>query len=124
MAVTFTLNQVRSVEPSGYRVASTIKASPAPVGIERQLFLFRKAGAVYQHVCTVDDMETYPAATALPYTGTAEYYRWYEVVADYSLVAAAQDHASNVKVRLAELAVDYDAAVNAFVGSEDTPISS
>jgi len=124
--VSFTLEQVQSQQAANnYRVVSTIKASPAPVGIARELFLYEPDGGAppdpltdtFVRVATTDDISRYPIATGWT---TEAYYRSEYAQVDHSLLGDADTHSETVQEALEALAQDYDTSTDDFVGEETT----
>ena len=124
--VSFTLELVQYLHAvDAFRVQSTIKASPAPVGIVRELFLYEADGPsppnpltdTYIRVATTDDISRWP--TAAGWT-TEQYYRSEFAQVDSSLLGAAETHSSTVRTDLEALAQDYDTSTDDFVGEETT----
>jgi len=124
--VSFSLEQEQSQEAAdNYRVKSTILDSPAPVGIDRSLFLYELIGvAPYEavdkfiRVATTDDLSQWHAKGAWQLGET--HYRSTFVQVDNALLDNAEVHAAQVRTDLEALAVDYDVASDDFVGSETT----
>lgn len=119
MAVTITLHQKREAIAGGYKLTSTITAA---TGIPTELFLFKESDDSYQHVCTVDDILRYPHGTS----PTIDFYREPTAVLTYTTedLDEAIEEAALQKTRLAALVGEYDDAVNAFDGEEDTTYTS
>lgn len=124
--VSFTLEQVQSQPANNnFRVVSTIKASPVPVGIDRELFLYEPDGGAppdpltdtFIRVVTTDDISRYP--TAAGWT-TEAYYRSEYAQVDNALLGDAETHSETVRTDLEALAQDYDTSSDDFVGSETT----
>ena len=122
--VSFTLEQIQTqVAPDDYQVASTIKATPAPVGIERELFLYDPDGPTppdptsdtFVRVCTVDGLGRWPTDSTWT---TEQYYRSATAPVDFVLLQDALDHAETVRTNLEALAQDYDTASDDFEGEE------
>lgn len=119
--VTFRMHQIRSqLAVDSYQVDSEIVASPAPVGIARELFLFANDGGgpttdAYVRVVNVNDLQTYPT-----YAGLAgeDYYRYYQTIQTFELVENADTHAETIRTDLDALAEEWDEFTDEFEGDE------
>ena len=116
MATSLTLRQTREVVVGGYKVTNSIIAS---VGIAEEVFAFTQTDT-YDHICSVQEMETLPDVKDPNYT----YYRASTGNVTFPLLADASEFATDSKQELTALVNDYDVAVNTFVGTEDTVIST
>jgi len=122
MAVSVTHTQVRSVQPGPlYRVQDTCTAG---VGIEKEAFVFAVLDDSFQHVATVDNMLNLPNTKAAAQLANLDYYRDDVVVRDHTSLSLAEDFAATINARLKSLVVQYDVAVNAFVGTTTSTVSS
>lgn len=122
MAVSITHTQTRSVpSPGVYRTADSVTDT---VGIETQVFVFNVSDDSYSRVASVYDMLTYPNTKAAAVAADQPYYRDASVSKDITAIDVAKEFASNLKGSLKVLAVEYDAAVNQFVGAETATVTS
>jgi hypothetical protein len=115
MASSITHTQVRSnPSPSVYRVVDTVTAS---VVIDDAVFIYVVSNSAYDHVATVNDMQTFPDTRAQAVTDNKAYYRQNTVTKDMTDITTAQEFAGMLVSRMTSLATDYDSVVNAFVGT-------
>lgn len=126
MATSITLQQDRGVVAAGspeetaggtvgqYFVRNTITAANDDTGpssdFDKNFFLFKRDGNVYQHVCTVGDLEAWSETD--PNSGTDEYYRYLEALLFFDTLDDAWDAANLVKTRLQYLADDWENYIN------------
>jgi hypothetical protein len=122
MAVSITHTQTRSVPSAGvYRTYDSVTVA---TGIQRQLFVFNVSDDNFSRVASVSDMLTYPNTKAAAVAASQPFYRGDIVTRDLTDIDDAQDFASNLKASLKLLLVEYDAAVNVFIGTETAVITS
>lgn len=122
MPVTVTHTQVRSVQAGPlYRVDDEVTASS---GIDPEVFVFRTSDEAFNRIATVDDMMLLPNTRAQALIDGDDYYRLAQVVKDYESLKTADDAATTIVGRIKQLLVDYDAAVNEFVGTTTETLSS
>ena len=111
-----TLRQTREVSAGGYKVTNAVISA---TGIPEEVFVFSLAG-VYSHIASVRELETLPV-TADP---RVPWYRQASCYYEFSVLDDAVDYAANTKSSLGTLVIEYATAETAFVGTEDTIISS
>jgi hypothetical protein len=124
--VSYTLEQIQTQEaPNNYRVVSTIKDPPTPVGIVRELFLYEKPAVAppdpttdtFVRVVTPDDISRWPTRGAWV---SEDYYRSEYAQVDNALLGDAETHSQTVRTDLEALAQTYDTSTDDFVGEETT----
>lgn len=122
MAVTLTHTQVRSVQPGPlYRVDDTATASS---GIQKEVFVFQTADDAFNRIATVDDMLNLPNNKPQAILDGKDYYRGAHVVKDYQSLKTADDAATAIVDRIKRLLVQYDEAVNAYIGTTTETLTS
>ena len=122
MTVSITHTQVRSVQPGPlYRVLDTCTAS---VGIQKEAFVFLVSDDSFQHVAVVDNMLNLPNTKAAAILAGKDAYRGAVVQKDWESLSLAEDFGNTLTERLKSLVVEYDEAVNTFVGTTTATISS
>lgn len=122
MPVTITHTQVRSVQPGPlYRTLDTVTAA---VGIQTQVFVFLVLDDSFQHVATVDNMLNLPNTKAQAILDGKDAYRLAVVQQDYAILSEAEEFASTLIQRMQLLVIQYDEAVNTFVGTTTGTLSS
>lgn len=122
MAVTITHTQTRSVEPGpSYVVEDVVTAT---VGIQPQVYVFSVDDDLYNRIATVDDMLTLSTSRADAIAAGDGYYRLSEVTRSFMSLSDADSFAIAITDRLKLLAVDYEAATEAFIGTTTETISS
>lgn len=122
MAVTITHTQTRSVEEGPTYVVHDVVT--ATTGIEPEVFVLVTDDDSFNRIATVVDMMNLPATQAEALTNGADYYRVSEVERVFTSLSVADNAAITISERLKLLAVEYDAATNAFVGTTTETISS
>lgn len=115
MPVTITHTQTRSVGPGPVYVVNDVVT--ATVGIAPEVFVFTTDDDSFNRIATVDDMLDLPATKASAVAEGADYYRLPAVTRQFTSVSVADSVALAISDRLTLLAVEYDAAVNDFVGT-------
>ena len=122
MTVSLTHTQVRSVQAGpAYRTFDTVTASG---GIQIQVFVFLVLDDSFQHVATVDNMVNLPNTKAQAILDGKDAYRLAVVQKDYPILKDAEEFAATLIQRMKLLVIEYDAAVNSFVGTTTAVISS
>jgi hypothetical protein len=122
MAVTITHTQVRSVQVGpAYRTVDTVTAS---VNIPPEAFVFLVADDSFQHVATVDNILNLPNTKAQAIIDGKDAYRLAVVQKDYAILSDAEEFANTLIQRMKLLVIEYDAAVNDFVGTTTETLSS
>lgn len=120
--ISITHTQIRSVQAGPlYRVQDTVTAS---VGIQQQVFVFETSDQSFNRIATVDDMLSLPTSQAQAVIDGKDYYRLNTVTKDYESLKTAEDAATTIVNRIKLLLVEYDAAVNAFVGTTTETLTS
>lgn len=115
MATSITVHQKREAVTDGYHLLTTITSA---TNIPKELFLFKESDDSYQHVCTVNDILTYPTTS----TPGIEFYREDTTSLTYTVdqLDTAIEEAALQKTRLEALVTQYRDAVGEYVGEEDT----
>ena len=121
MTVSITHTQTRSVDGISYVVNDVVTASE---GIAPEVFVFATEDDSFNRIATVDDMLTLPATPEEAIATGADYYRAAEVMRTFASLYKADQAAIAISERLKLLTVEYDGAVNAFVGTTTETISS
>lgn len=122
MPVTITHTQVRSVQVGpAYRTVDTVTAS---AGIPPQTFVFLVSDDSFQNVATVDNMLNLPSTKAQAILDGKDAYRLAAVQKDFAILSDAEYFATTLSQRMARLVIEYDAAVNEFVGTTTETLSS
>ena len=118
MTVKIEITQTRTLEEGPvYRVLTrTIYVE----GIAAEIFVFGTETDEYSHVAVADDMQEYPVGKAQAQTDGKAYYRAIEAQVDYTVVVTAQAAADYTKLRVQQLATEYDAVNSDFIGSDTT----
>lgn len=89
-------------------------------GIAAEIFVFETETDEFNHVAVADDMQEYPVGKTQAQTDGKAYYRAIEAQVDYTVIATAQVAAAYTKLRVQQLAIEYDAVNNDFIGSDTT----
>lgn len=109
------LHQVRTYDPEGYRIENTIMTGAGETeGITPELFVFsyvNGANDIYQHVADVSDLEALPERNQVGWNIYGQLFRQSSADLVYSNLTAAEEQAAIIKLRLQELATDYNAEV-------------
>lgn len=122
MSVTITHTQTRTVEEGPVYVVEDVVT--ATTGIDPEVFVFATDDDRFNRIATVDDMFRLPADASQALTAGVDYYRAAEVRREFTSLRDADNAAITIGERLQLLAVEYDAAVNAFVGTTTETLSS
>jgi len=141
MATSVTLTQIRSVvntpgDPHEGQFKMESEWSDADVdGLgptgnwDNSFFLFAVTNDVYQHVCTVGDLENYQVGAAAAIAAGDPYYRADVATLYFSSLTAAWSESALQKTRGASLCTDWqsfydDPVYGAWVGTDVDPLSS
>ena len=112
------LHQIRTHDPAGYQIENTIMTGPDETeGISPELFVFSYVDGdndTYQHVATVEDIDALPERGDVGWNIYGQFFRQDTATLVYSNLTAAEEQAAIIKLRLQELAVEYDADVEAY----------
>lgn len=117
-----THTQVRSIiaGDAPYRVQDTVSAA---VGMSTAVFLFRVADDVFDHVCTLSNLDAYPDTKNQAITDGKSYYRGAAVTLDFAELQQGVDAGEMLISRMKELVVDYTQAAALFVGTTTETLS-
>lgn len=118
MTVKIEITQTRTLEEGPvYRVLTrTIYVE----GIAAEIFVFETETDEFNHVAVADDMQEYPVGKTQAQADGKVYYRAIEAQVDYTVAVTAQTAADYTKLRVQQLAIEYDAVNNDFIGSDTT----
>ncbi len=117
MTVRIEIAQVRTLEEGPvYRVHTR---TTYVEGIAAEIFVFATETDVFNHVAVAYDMQEFPVGKTQAQADGKAYYRAIEAQVDYEVATTAQAAAAYTKLRVRQLAEEYDLVNSAFVG-EDT----
>lgn len=112
------LHQVRTYDPEGYKIENTIMTGAGETeGITPELFVFSYvdgANDIYQHVADASDLEALPERNQVGWDIYGQLFRQSSADLVYSNLTAAEEQAAVIKLRLQELATDYNTEVEAW----------
>lgn len=118
MASSITYNLIQATipgPPAEYSVTANVTST---VTIDQNVFAYSFASGLYDHICTVLDMQQYPTTS----TPGQPFYRQNTVTQLYIAANQAIDFVQTIHDRLTDLSQQYDIIATAFVPGT-TPIT-